>query len=137
MQERPDKSTLLEAVAQLLLTEIQPAISDKRLGFRVLIAANLASVVANELRAEGEHDTAELLRLQALLPGMLEGDPRQLPAARRAQALSSMNHELARRLRAHRVPAEEMVAVLVHIRQTLSERLSIVNPRFDTSPDIE
>lgn len=137
MQERPDKSTLLEAVAQFLMTEIQPAIADKRLGFRVLIAANLASVVASELRTEDDHHTAELLRLQALLPGMLEGDPRQLPAARRAQALSSMNHELARRLRAHRVPEEELVPVLVHLKQTLTERLSIVNPRFDTSPDIE
>lgn len=137
MQDRPDRSTLLEAVAQFLLSEVQPALTDKRLGFRVLIAANLASVVAAELRTEEERSIAELSRLQALLPGRLEGEPRMLPAGRRAQALAELNHELARRLRTDRVTPEEMVPTLVHIKQTLLETLEVVNPRFDTSPEIE
>jgi hypothetical protein len=137
MQERPDKSVLLDAVAQLLLAEVQYAVADKRLAFRVLIAANLASIVSNELRTEDERATAELLRLQALLPGTLEGDPVQLPAGRRRQALGTMNHELSRRLRARRVSPEERVAIQVHLKQTLLETLAVVNPRFDTSPDIE
>lgn len=137
MQHSPDRSTLLDAVAQLLLSEIHPAILDAHLGARVLVAARLTSALAAELRSHEVRSIAELSRLQALLPGRLEGEVRQLPAERRDQALAELNHELARRLRMARVTPEEEVPILVHIKQTLLETLEVVSPHFDTSADIE
>ena len=68
MQNRPDKTDLLEAVARFLERDVKPAIKDPSLAFRVLIAANLAAVVAGELRVEDAATGAELDRLRALLP---------------------------------------------------------------------
>ena len=58
MQDRPSKEALLDAVATFLLEKVRPAIADPGLGFRVLIAANLASVAASEIRSEGTQDAA-------------------------------------------------------------------------------
>src|SRR5580692_116344 len=59
MQNRPDKTALLEAVARFLATEVKPAITDPNLAFRVLVAANLAAVVAAEVATEEAQEEAE------------------------------------------------------------------------------
>ena len=68
MSDRPDKEILLQAVARFLEREVKGAITDPRLAFRVLIAANLTSIVAAESRGEEAQQQAELHRLRALLP---------------------------------------------------------------------
>ena len=52
MQQRPTKTQLLQAIAKFLVAEAYPSISDKRLSFRMLIAANLANMVSAELESE-------------------------------------------------------------------------------------
>ena len=70
MQNRPDASTLLDAVASFLMAEVAPKLEgDKALQFRMMIAANLATVVAAELRTEDDRFAAEAQRLKALVPG--------------------------------------------------------------------
>ena len=68
MQDRPDKATLLDAVVRFLAGEVLPAVSDKALNFRLLIAANLLTVVSAELRGDDERLCREAQRLRALLP---------------------------------------------------------------------
>src|SRR4051812_30641733 len=80
MQDRPAKEVLLDAIASFLLTQVKPAISDPALGFRVLIAANLATVVASEIRSGDEQNAAERERLRALLPEV-QGEVPALNAA--------------------------------------------------------
>lgn len=137
VQQRPDKATLLDAVAQFLVSEVYPAVPDKKLNFRVLIAANLATMVSAELKTADERETAELSRLRALLPGVVQEEPAKLTAQARAEALVSLNRELATRLRERRLSREELARAHEHIKQTLTETLAVVNPRFDTSPTIE
>jgi hypothetical protein len=137
MQQRPDKAALMEALAQFLMSEVYPAIPDKKLNFRVLIAANLATIVASELKTEDERAASELSRLQALLPGVSDGDPSKMTDKARAEALSALNRALATGLRERRFSPELMPRVQAHLRQTLSETLGVVNPRFDLSPIIE
>jgi Domain of unknown function (DUF6285) len=129
MQERPDPRAVLEALARFLLEELQPVVTDKRLAFRVLIAAHLASTVAAELDVRPLHAQAELLRLTALLPDVpVSSDVRT--------ALRDLNAALVDRL-ARGAPLEDDAGVRAHLRSTLADALSVFSPRFDTSPDIE
>src|SRR5262244_536260 len=133
MQQRPSNTELLRAVAQFLLAEAYPAIADKRLNFRVLIAANLANVVATELEMGPSLMESELSRLTALLPDVRGGDAGESPA----QRVARVNEELVRRLRSKQLDERHQQQVWSHVKQTLIDTLGIVNPRFDTSAEIE
>jgi hypothetical protein len=131
VQTRPDAATLLEAVAAFLLEEVSPRLKDdKAIAFRVMIAANLANIVATELRTQDERFVSEARRLKALLPGA--ADEARLWSARthdRLEALTELSKELAARLRAGKMKIDERV--LEHLTQTARETLSAVNPRFE------
>ncbi len=136
MQTRPDQPTLLEAVAGFLLEQVAPALeADKALQFRVLIAANLASVVAGELRtgdARLAQEVARLGRLLPQLPSSLEG--RTTPERR--ALLEALDRALASRLRAGTLSADEQREALEHLLATARETLEVTNPRFDVSDDV-
>ncbi len=133
MQTRPDPSALLDAIARFLEREVKPVTSGA-LGFRVLIAANLASMVAAELRFEDAAASTEIERLRALLPDVDAGDTSS-GQGRRA-ALDTLNRALSARLRERRFQGEDLVRVTEHITQTLRGELLTASPRFDTSLDI-
>ena len=130
MQERPNPRAVLEALARFLLEELQPAVKDKRLAFRVLIAAHLAATLANELEARPAHAAAEFLRLQTLLPEV------KVPPDDVHGALHILNATLVERLARGDAPADD-VALRAHMRKTLADALRVLSPRFDTSSDIE
>ena len=136
MQDRPDKATLLDAVARFLVAEVKPAIADPAIGFRTLIAAQLASVVAREIRAEDEHDEAELARLRALLPEVGIDETKLARRDGRHEIFVRLNAELAARLRDGRVGEGELARVRAHLAQTLREKLSVVTPHFDTTAEV-
>jgi hypothetical protein len=136
MQDRPDASTLLEAVARFLGEEVRPAVSDPALSFRVLIAASLSATVARELATTEEQDQAQLERLRALLPDVA---PPGLTSERRAErhaAIATMEDELAARIRDDRLTDGQLLAAHAHVERTLAEKLAVTNPRFDLRPEI-
>ena len=128
-------STLLEAVSSFLLEEIQPKLEgDKKLAFRVLIAANLANIVAAELRTQDERFSGEARRLKALLPHA--ADESKLWSARtadRMEALTALERELATRLRSGKVKIDDKV--IDHLVQTAKDTLQSTNPRFELGDD--
>ena len=130
MQERPSPRAVLEALSRFLLEELQPAVADKRLAFRVLIAAHLAATLAAELQAHRPQAEAELRRLRALLPEL------PVSSAETEAELSALNAALAERLRRGEPPADD-AALRAHLRATLADALSVLSPRFDISSDIE
>jgi hypothetical protein len=135
MQDRPDATELLSAVARFLLEDLQPQITDKAQRFRLLIAANLLSVVRTELTRDEADDQAQLQRLAVLLPGEV---PTGLgTTAERHQAILSAHRRLCQRLRTGEIGDHELLPLREHVRATLREKLAVVNPRFDTAPDIE
>ena len=133
MQNRPDAPTLLDAVASFLLEEIGPKLeADKALGFRLMIAANLTTIVANELRSEDERFAAETAGLKRLLPKLADDAPLNSPRrAERLAALSTLEAALAKRLRTEG-PDE---AALKHLWETAQQTLKVTNPRFDLSEE--
>ncbi len=128
MQPRPDHPTLLEALASFLMADVAPTLeADKALQFRVLIAANLATVVAGEVRSHDARLAAELGRLRALLDDH-EG-------AADVATLERLNRELATRLRAGAFDGPRLADALEHLLATARETLEVTNPRFDLGPD--
>lgn len=138
MQNRPDKSALLEAVARFLEREIKPAVKDPSLSFRVLIAANLCQLVSAEIQMEEAATDAELDRLAALLPDV-DVDLGRARRSRdeRGRALERYNRALCERLRSGELRADPGSEAWEHITTTLRGELLTSSPRFDTSLDIE
>lgn len=138
MQNRPDKSALLEAVARFLEREIKPTVKDPALSFRVLIAANLCQLVSAEIQMEDMATDAELDRLLSLLPD-LDVDPARARRSRedRRAALDRGNRELCARIQSGAIGVEPGSEAFRHVTTTLRGELLTSSPRFDTGLDIE
>lgn len=137
MQLRPDAPTLLEAVAEFLLTQVHPAMADKSLAFKVMIAANLCQTLSGELSSEDERYAAEVTRLMAIVPDVVPPDAAALPTrAARHAALGKLNNALADRLRSNALSDQQRALAVAHATQTALETLAYANPRFDTSADV-
>ncbi|MDP2272407.1 MAG: DUF6285 domain-containing protein [Archangium sp.] len=129
MQNRPDHSTLLDAIASFLMSDLVPKLeADKALQFRVLIAANLATVVAGEVRTGAARFASEAGRLQALLASP------ELP--RDDAALEALNRSLATALRKNELSPAKLDAALEHLFVTAKETLEVTNPRFELNEEI-
>jgi hypothetical protein len=129
MQNRPDHPTLLDAVASFLMADVSPKLeADKALQFRVLIAANLATVVAGELRTRDVRFNAEATRLAALLGAATP--------PKTDESLEAMNRELAAALRKGQLSPELQAQTLEHLLATARETLEVTNPRFELSEEI-
>ena len=137
MQERPDKATLLEAVAKFLFADLHPAVEDKRLAFRVLIAANLAATLAGELRSQDSLSLGELSRLRELYPEDPPGEPASMTAEDRLAAVRELNARLVRDVRERNLSAGQMAIARAYTRRTIEETLTVLNPRFDTAQQID
>ncbi len=136
MQDTPERGQLLAAVRGFLKGDIAPAVEDPALRFRVLVAANILGVVERELALDQVHWAAECARLAALDPH-LEADAAQVadPAARRALVAASWQRLLADTSEVRAEHGDEVLRAAV--QATLAEKLAVVNPRFDLSPEIE
>ena len=134
MQERPNKIALLMAISRFLVEDARPALSDPRLSFRALIAANLASIVASELTSDDTHTAREIERLRAILP---DSPPAAPSLDERRSQLADLNARLARTLRDTQPAPAELARIASLLQETLRDKLSVDNPRFDTSPEIE
>jgi hypothetical protein len=136
MHDPPEREALLFAVAEFLMNDVKPLLTDPRLSFRALIAANLAQIVAAELRREHEHDAAELARLQMLLPGEPLSDEERVDPTARRRAIERLSRALVERLRAGAMSDDEEAQARRATLETLRDKLSVNNPLFDTRLDL-
>ena len=138
MQDQPTDRELIAAVANFLQTEVAPTLTDHRLKFRALVAANVLTIVNRELdfgdaQLQAEHERLQELFTLANLPPSPrgrgaggEGDADQNRAA-----VATMTQDLAHRIRAG--DADEGAfhdAVFAHVEQTVIEKLQIANPKY-------
>lgn len=129
MQDRPTYSELLEAVQQFIETDAVPALDGPK-KFHARVAANVLAIVRRELEHEDAQWHAEWARLDTLLEAT---EP--LPAERTAVAcrLRKRTEELCERIR--RGDADSgpwRHAVLAHLRETVTNKLVVANPKFVT-----
>lgn len=124
MQDHPTSLELINAVAQFLNTELAPTLSDPRLKFRALVAANVLNIVARELELSDAQLRAERERLNELLSENASGENLRADVER-------MTRELSQKIRAGE--ADEGAfhnAVFAHVEQTVIEKLLIANPKY-------
>jgi hypothetical protein len=123
VQDRPTAPELLDAVRLFLATELLPAVTDHRLRFRTLVAANLLDMLRRELALEPDLLHAEYARLAALLD-----DRRREPAGSQAlgDAITGQHATLCDLIRAGQAPDACFAAVLDGVRA----KLEIANPRY-------
>ncbi|MBI3395506.1 MAG: hypothetical protein HY042_06710 [Spirochaetia bacterium] len=128
MQSRPSAAELLDAIQDLLIKQILPKVEGEgALAYKTLVSWNMLGVVARELRSGEALVDAELQRLASILGLSLPS----LPTLNDKHALArEWNTKLAQRIRKEKITDDP--AVLDHVKKTLSETLSITNPRFST-----
>lgn len=126
MQDRPTYVELLDAVRRFLETDAVPALEGTK-KFHARVAANVLAIVTRELALEGEHLEREWQRLDALLGA----EPRPAGAANAKRALGARTERLCERIRQGEADAGPFRrAVLDHVRQTVTEKLTIDNPKL-------
>ncbi|TAH51147.1 MAG: hypothetical protein EYC68_11455 [Chloroflexota bacterium] len=124
MQDHPTSLELINAVAQFLNAELAPTLSDPRLKFRALVAANVLNIVARELELSDAQLRAERERLNELLSENASGENLRADVER-------MTRELSQKIRAGE--ADEGAfhnAVFAHVEQTVIEKLQVTNPKY-------
>lgn len=124
MQDHPTANELIDAVAQFLGTELAPTLNDPRQKFRALVAANVLQIVSREMRMGDALTQTEWHRLNAL---MGEDAPGQDLRAE----IDVMTRALCVKIRAGDADSGTFHdAAVAHIRQTVTEKLQVSNPKF-------
>jgi Domain of unknown function (DUF6285) len=128
MTDRPTAAQLVEAVHHLLEAEVVPALTDARLRFQTLVAANVLSIVGRELATADADARLAWDQLAAVLGA---SEPQPLHAGDRSAALRQLNEELCRRIRAgdYDEPVR-FLGLLNQLRPLIVRKLEIANPRF-------
>lgn len=122
MQDRPSAPELLDAMAADLYSEVREWVPRER-RFRVLVLANLCTVIARELRA-GEEPSRQDLELFTALSGSPDDEPREAAAA------------LAAGIRRGDLD-DRLAEAIVGLRDHVARKLDIARPGYAVSADDE
>jgi hypothetical protein len=124
MQDRPTASELLEALAELLVTDVREWVPrDRR--FQILVAANLCAVVARELRAGEGPSAADAELFGALLGESATAESAGDPDAQAREAAA----RLARELRAGNLD-REIEGVAAQLGDHVRRKLDVARPGY-------
>jgi hypothetical protein len=129
MHDRPTAEELVEAVRQFLEEELLSCLSDQRLRFQTLVAANVLSIAARELKYEDEDARLEYAELAAFLREPVK------PVGTRAEfreATRGFNEELCSRIRSGAYDkGDAFTALAAILRRQVQRKLRAANPRFE------
>jgi hypothetical protein len=130
MQDRPTAVELIAAARQYLESDIIPALTDARLRFQTLVAANVLSIVERELQSE-ESDLAIEWTYLAKRLGL--GGRRLERLADLRQAVREANAKLCTGIRAGEFDQRDRFLEIVNeTKRSVERKLEIANPRYLT-----
>src|ERR1700733_1693735 len=115
-QSFPDAKTLLVAATKYMEQELMPAL-DGYHRFKVRVTVNVLNTIRRELEMRGDQAKAEHERLVAILGH--DGE------------LETLSRELADRIREGEFSLDDE-RLRAHIKKSLSDALSIANPKWLT-----
>ena len=128
MHDRPTAAELLSAVRHFLETELLPTLSDARLRFQTLVAANVLAVAEREVEAEDQHLREEWEWLSGLL---LLTQPGPDATAELRRAVRAANVQLCSEIRKGHFDAQEEFLILLRaLRTGVVRKLEVANPRY-------
>ncbi len=127
MFDHPTAAELIAAARMQLEQHVIPSISEPRLRFQTLVAANVLAIVERELAVGKEHLAAAWQRMASL-----QGDLSDLPnGAALHTAIAAQARQLCADIRAGVYDdGPQRQALLAHLRRTAEEELLVANPRF-------
>lgn len=129
MQDRPDAREMIEVVASFIEKEINPILTDPRLRFRGLVAANVLNIIVRELVAGDTPTRAEWQRLVPLLGRPDDAPPERSDVLR--SEVQALSRDLCARIRADNTEDQTWYdEVFAHAQATVIDKLRIANPRF-------
>ena len=127
MNDRPTAAELIDAVRGFLEKELLPALTDARLRFQTLVAANVLAVAGREFLTEADYLEEEW----GLLEALLGREERPLRTASLRLAVGRRNGELCEHIRMGDFDEpgrfREMAGVL---RRVVVRKLEVANPRY-------
>jgi hypothetical protein len=128
MHDRPTAIELITAARQYLETDLIPSLTDARLRFQTLVAANVLSIVERELTGEEAFLTVEWDLLSKVL-GVQRSAPERLSELR--QSIRDANADLCKLIRQghfdERPPFRELSHELCRL---VKRKLEIANPKY-------
>jgi hypothetical protein len=128
MHDRPTVAEMLSAVRQFLEAELLPDLSDPRLRFQTLVAANLLAIAEREVVAEDQHLHQEWDWLARLL---LVTQPAPESTVKLRQSVRSANVQLCSEIRqGHFDEPSQFLSLLRELRQGVVRKLEVANPRY-------
>ncbi|TGK05055.1 hypothetical protein EHO59_09445 [Leptospira semungkisensis] len=129
MQDKPSATELLEAIQDFLMKEVLPEFRDKDLlAYKTLVSWNMLGVISREIRSGEELLDKELSRAASLL-----SKKQEFPKTwnEKKALASSWNKELRDIIRKEKKSLED-TAYWKHVKESVIEKVEIVNPRFTT-----
>jgi hypothetical protein len=127
MHDRPTALELVNAVRQYLESELLPTLTDARLKFQTLIAANVLSIAERELQSE----ETELSDEHAFLADLLGLPARPKTLAELRMAVRAANERLCERIRSGEYDEPGRFESLARaLRRFVERKLQVANPRY-------
>ncbi|AXR60535.1 DUF6285 domain-containing protein [Leptospira mayottensis] len=129
MQDKPTSADLLEAIQDFLMKEVLPQFKDKELlSYKTLVSWNMLGVVSREIRLGEELLDKELGRLVELLNKNLV-----IPSTlnEKKNIAHAWNIELRDKIRKEKLSSENS-RYWNHVKETVKEKVEVINPRFTT-----
>jgi Domain of unknown function (DUF6285) len=127
LQDRPTAPELLDALAELLFSDVREWVPRER-RFQVLVAANLSAVVARELRVGADASLADVELFRSLL-GIEAPPPAREDADAEAREAAA---ELAWAIRQGKLDAE-IERVAARLREHVRRKLEVARPGYADS----
>ncbi|MCB1144109.1 MAG: hypothetical protein H7A24_16030 [Leptospiraceae bacterium] len=138
MQDRPTSNELLDAIAELLIKEVLPAIkNDEALSYKTLVAWNMLGVVSREIKSEDASLSEEFHRLSEVLKNKgkdLDMSWNELLKSEKEEKVREMNSVLAEIVRQEKLSNKDS-QVWDAVKSNLKKDLEISNPRFGTEKE--
>ncbi len=136
MQDRPDANVLLEAIQDLIIKEILPAIKDNDgLSYKTLVSWNMLGVIGRELKYGETFLDQEIERVSNFLRensiSFVTTDTNDKTYLAKMELCRSLSEKLTDYIRKKKI-ANEDTALWSLVKESLNEKLRISNPRFGT-----
>jgi Domain of unknown function (DUF6285) len=125
MQDRPTAPELLDAVSALLFTQVREWVPRER-RFQVLVAANVCTIIARELRAGFEPSLADVRLFRELIGSPVEPLPAPQDATNEARDAA---RELARLIRRGELD-DSLPTAIDRLREHVRRKLEIARPGY-------
>jgi hypothetical protein len=128
MNDRPTALELVAAARQYLEGDLLPSMTDARLKFQTLIAANVLAITERELLTEEEHLLREWEWLADLV-GLARPAPQRLADLKRG--VCEGNEQLCEHIRRGDFDdASRFRQLLRQLRRVVERKLQVANPRY-------